>query len=78
MTQAFVPVFSECQLSESPSRQLELMQRSLGLLMLGLIILTVLAILFAPWVIKLYAPGFAQDSCRLALATNLLYWTFPS
>ena len=76
MSQAFVPVLSECQ-ADSSQRQLELMQRTLGMLLLGLCVLTVIVMLFAPWVIKLYAPGFANDPYRLQSATQLLYWTFP-
>ncbi|WP_374976272.1 murein biosynthesis integral membrane protein MurJ [Microbacterium trichothecenolyticum] len=40
-----------------------------------LLVATVLATLAAPWLVRLYAPGYAPD--QLALATTFAYWCLP-
>ena len=77
MAQAFVPVLSECQATQTKQQQELLIARVMGVMLIAVVSCTILVWLFAPWVIKIYAPGFVTQGGRFALATNLLYWTFP-
>ena len=77
MSQAFVPVLSEAQQTENKARQLQLAGGVLGTLLLVVGILTVVVVCGAPWAIRLYAPGFADQGGRFVLAVQLLRWTFP-
>ncbi len=75
--QAFVPVLSEWRHGQSREATRELLARVSGALALVLIVITVLGILAAPWIVQLFAPGFADDPARLVAATEMLRWTFP-
>ena len=77
MSQAFVPVLSECQVNQTKVQQQLLISRVMGVMLVAVLSITILVWLFAPWVIKIYAPGFVASGGRFALATELLYWTFP-
>lgn len=77
MSQAFVPVLSECQVKQTKAQQKLLIARVMGVMLSAVLSITILVWLFAPWVIKIYAPGFVSSGGRFALATKLLYWTFP-
>jgi putative peptidoglycan lipid II flippase len=39
--------------------------------------LTALAMVMAPWVALIFAPGFSRDVAKLALTADLIVWTFP-
>src|SRR5262249_61269671 len=51
--------------------------RVFTLLMLSQVVLLAIALAFMPWVIRLLAPGFADDPGRFALAVDLTRITFP-
>lgn len=78
MSQAFVPVLTECQHRYGAQRQQNLMNGALGTLIVAILMLSVVVLWAAPWVIRLYAPGFSiGDDSRFELAVQLLQWTFP-
>ncbi len=76
-SQAFVPVLTEYKETKSFNEVQLLISRVSGMLSLVLLIITVLVILAAPVVIKLFAPGFVGDSKQFKIATELLRLTFP-
>lgn len=76
-SQAFVPVLSEYQKRrehEDIQRFINAMSGTLGVVLLGV---TLLGVLGAPWVVRLFAPGFATQGDRFDLAVTMLRITFP-
>ena len=74
-SQAFVPVLSEYHTTKSADEVrvfIRHMSYSLGL---ALLLITILGIVFAPYVIEFFAPGL--DPYRYHLATYMLRITFP-
>jgi putative peptidoglycan lipid II flippase len=76
-SQAFVPILSEYQ-SESEHQAVRLfIDRIAGSLGSVLFIFTLLAMLFAPLLVRVFAPGFHVDDPRFLLASHMLRITFP-
>ncbi|OMH28482.1 murein biosynthesis integral membrane protein MurJ [Motiliproteus sp. MSK22-1] len=76
--QAFVPVLSEYRTKGSLAAVKELVNQVAGTLGLVLIVLTALAILGAPLLAILFAPGFyMHDAAKFALTVDMLRITFP-
>ncbi|OLF39009.1 MULTISPECIES: murein biosynthesis integral membrane protein MurJ [unclassified Psychrobacter] len=76
-SQAFVPVLSEYKEKYSLQQVQILVSRTSGALLLVLSMLTVVVILIAPWVVTLFAPGFADQPDKFAITAELLRLTFP-
>jgi len=76
-TQSFVPVFTEAKTRRSPEEVKALVDVVAGTLAGILAVLTGLAMLGAPLVMWLFAPGFADDSAKFQQGIELLRWTFP-
>ncbi|MBE0442068.1 MAG: murein biosynthesis integral membrane protein MurJ [Psychrobacter sp.] len=76
-SQAFVPVLSEYKEKYSLQQVQILVSRTSGALLMALSMLTVVVILIAPWVVTLFAPGFADQPDKFAITTELLRLTFP-
>jgi putative peptidoglycan lipid II flippase len=74
---AFVPVFSEYREKRSDEDLRDLRDHTTGTLALVLFIITTIGILAAPWIIRLFAPGFEPGSERYEVAVELLRITFP-
>lgn len=74
---AFVPVLQEYRAKATPAEVKDLVDKVAGTLMAALLVMTALGILGAPWVMRLFAPGFVPGSEQFALATELLQITFP-
>ena len=74
---AFVPVLAEYKERHGQAAVKELVDRVAGTLLAALLVLTALAILAAPWVIRVFAPGFDADGGQGRLATEMLRITFP-
>lgn len=74
---AFVPVFSEYREQQSKEELKSLADHTAGALTLILFVITVIGILLAPWIIRLFAPGFEPGSDRYVLAVDMLRITFP-
>lgn len=75
-SQAFVPVLSEYRSKQIDEVQ-NLTNKVFSSLSIVLMIVTVLGIVCAPWIVRVFAPGFDFDDARLPLATQLLQITFP-
>ncbi|MEN2750173.1 murein biosynthesis integral membrane protein MurJ [Psychrobacter sp. FBL11] len=76
-SQAFVPVLSEYKEKYNLQQVQILVSRTSGALLLVLSMLTVVVILIAPWVVTLFAPGFADQPDKFAITAELLRLTFP-
>nr|WP_297460456.1 murein biosynthesis integral membrane protein MurJ [uncultured Halomonas sp.] len=75
--QAFVPVLSEYATQRTRAEVRELLDAVSGSLAVVLALLTALAMLLAPWLAWLFAPGFGDDAGKLALTADMLQLTFP-
>jgi len=75
--QAFVPVLSDYRVNTSKEEVKALIAAVSGSLALVLLVMTALFMLCAPWVIYVFAPGFASDGEQSRLASELLTITFP-
>lgn len=73
----FVPVLQEYRAKATPTEVRELIDKVAGTLTAGLVVLTAAGVLAAPWVMRVFAPGFAPGSEQFALAAELLRITFP-
>ena len=76
-SQAFVPVLTEAREQGSHEAVRHLVDRVAGVLGGSLFVLTALAMVMAPWVALIFAPGFSRDVAKLALTADLIVWTFP-
>ncbi len=74
---AFVPVLQAYRDGSSEREVREFIDKVAGTLIAGLLVLTGLAILLAPLLMRWFAPGFAPDGEQFRLATELLRITFP-
>jgi putative peptidoglycan lipid II flippase len=76
-SQAFVPVLSEYREQRGVAEVRALIDRVAGVLGSSLIAVTLLAVVAAPLVTALFAPGYIGDSGKFELTANLLRITFP-
>lgn len=76
-SQAFVPVLAQTREEEGVPGVRDLVARTLGLLATVLALLSLIAMVGAPWVIGIFAPGFDAQDGRAELAAELLRLTFP-
>lgn len=74
---AFVPVLAEYKAKGDHAAVKALVDRVTGALTASLLVMTALAILLAPWLMRVFAPGFAPGSEQAELATLMLQITFP-
>lgn len=75
--QAFVPVLSEFQATRSFADVQHLVNRVCGLLGSSLLLVTVVAVVGAPVLTAVFAPGFIRDADKFALTIDLIRITFP-
>ncbi len=75
--QAFVPVLSEYRQRGSHAAVQELVNRVCGCLGLSLVLVTALAIVGAPVLTAVFAPGFMGDAYKFALTSDMIRITFP-
>ena len=76
-SQAFVPVLTEYKQQRGQDEVSELIRHTAGTLAGVLFVITVLAVLAAPLLTLLFAPGFADEPERFALTADMLRITFP-
>ncbi len=74
---AFVPVLAEYKEKHDQAAVKELVDRVAGTLMAALLVLTAIAVLAAPAIMRVFAPGFEVGSEQARLATDMLRITFP-
>lgn len=77
LTIAFIPVFTEYLTRESKEDALRVARAVLTLLSLILVVVTVLGILFSPWIVRLQAFGFGGYGLKYDLTVLLTRITFP-
>jgi putative peptidoglycan lipid II flippase len=75
--QAFVPVLSEYRTTRDFAAIKSLVDHVFGTLGLILVMLTAVAIVAAPVITMVFAPGFIQYPEKIALAAEMLRLTFP-
>ena len=76
-SQAFVPVLSEYQKQKSHEEVQRFINSMSGTLGFTLLMVTLFGVLFAPWIVRLFAPGFVAEGERFLLAVSMLRITFP-
>ena len=80
-SQAFVPVFAEYTQQKNPQEIKLFINKIAGNLTLILTIVTILGMFLAPWLIKVFAPGFnkglTEDSAKFVTAVHMLQIVFP-
>jgi len=76
-SQAFVPVLSEYQKQKDTEEVKRFIDAMAGTLGFTLLIVTVIGVLAAPLIVRIFAPGFASDGQRFDLAVTMLRVTFP-
>lgn len=74
---AFVPIFSEYKLKRSKEEFWELANVVLNLLLVTLMAITILGIIFSPFIVRLIAPGFLASAEKFALTVKLNRIIFP-
>ncbi len=76
--QAFVPVLSEYREKGSEAAVRELLNRVAGGLGVVVLVVSLVAVVAAPWLAAVFAPGWAlNDPLKLALAGDMIRITFP-
>ena len=75
--QAFVPVLTEYRNEGGQAAVKELIDRVAGALGSVLIVLTVVAVIAAPMLAGLFAPGFVGDAAKFQATTEMIRVTFP-
>ncbi|OZB20746.1 MAG: murein biosynthesis integral membrane protein MurJ [Marinobacter sp. 34-60-7] len=76
-SQAFVPVLSSYRQQEDLSEVKRLVDAVAGSLGLVLLAVTLVAMLGAPVLTAVFAPGFVDDEVKFGLASDMLRITFP-
>lgn len=77
LTMAFIPTFSRVRAEEGDARAQEMARSVLAWLTVILSAITLLAILFAPQLTELIAPGFSKNPQLLETTASLLRICFP-
>ena len=75
LSSAFVPVFTETIVNQGQSEAFKLALSAFRLLAAFLIVITICGVLFAPWIVRIIAPGFAAE--KLLLTVTLTRIMFP-
>ena len=77
MNQAFLPLYTEiCEKGNRDEARL-FASKSLGMVLLGTMLLTFLGIFFAPQLVLLFAAGFQSNALQYQLCVELTRWMFP-
>ena len=76
-SQAFIPVLTEYKTSRTHAEVQILISRVFGCLTTVMSLLTLFAMIAAPVIIYVYAPGFHDDPAKFALASDLFRLTIP-
>ena len=75
--QAFVPVISEYRQLRTREEVRTLISASVGTLGVCFGLAALAGVAGAPFLVRVYAPGFVQDPAQLALTIQLVRFTFP-
>lgn len=77
VSNAFVPVFTDVRTREGDAASKAFLSRFSGALWTLLALTTLLGMLGAPWLARLYAGGFVDEPERFELVVTLTRWLFP-
>lgn len=75
-SQAFVPVFSELT-ERNTAEARQFVNASAGILGLVTLLMSVVGIVFAPFIVRLFAPGFLDEPEKFAVTVESLRIMFP-
>ena len=76
-SQAFVPVLADYKTKGSKADTRHFVSYVTGALASVLLLITLLGMVGAPWLIKLFAPGYSANSAQFQHAVAMLRTTFP-
>lgn len=76
-SQAFVPVLTDVRAQRGDAAVRQLIDHVAGSMTLIIGSITAMAMVFAPAIIFMFAPGFREDALRFDLAADMLRITFP-
>lgn len=76
-SQAFVPVLSQYQKQKNHEEIKEFINAMAGTLGFILLCVTIFGVVCAPWIVRVFAPGFDSHGERFDLAVTMLRITFP-
>ena len=76
-SQAFIPVLTEYRSTKTHAEVQILISRVFGCLATFMTTLTFIAMIAAPAILYVYAPGFHSDPAKFALATDMFRLTIP-
>ena len=76
-SQAFIPVLTEYKTTRTHAEVQILISRVFGCLASVMSLLTIFAMVAAPAIMYVYAPGFHDDPAKFALATDMFRLTIP-
>lgn len=74
---AFVPVYMKTHEHEGEHEARQFFKDAFGTLLLGLLVITVLGMIFANAWVYLFASGFSDNPEQLALCVQMTRWLFP-
>jgi len=77
LSTAFVPTFTQTLVQDGKTRAFQLGNLVLTTLLVVTAAIVLIGMLWAPWLVKLIAPGFAQTPGKLELTTLLTRILFP-
>ena len=77
LTVSFIPIFTDYLTNRSREEAFILARVTLTLLSLVLVILSIAGVLLAPWIVRLFAPGFTATPDKFALTILLTRVLFP-
>ncbi len=77
LTIAFVPVFTEYLTHKTKEEAFDMARAVLTILSIVLVVVTLLGIVFAPWIVKIQAWGFGGAGAKHELTVLLTRITFP-
>jgi len=77
LTVAFIPVFTDYRDNRGDAAARELVNATWTCLSVLLLVVSVVGVLAAPWLVHLFAAGFADDPARFDLAVRLTRVMFP-
>ena len=77
LTLAFLPIYTEIREKRGLDAARNFASKTLGLVLLGTLGITVLGMVFAPQLVYLFAAGFADDPEQFGLTIELTRWMFP-
>lgn len=77
LSSSFIPVFSKSLKTESKEEVQDFFSSFFTILLLILAFLTLVGIIFAPYLIQIIAPGFSDSPDKFGMTVLLTRWTFP-